>query len=78
MKLIGTGNFSVGASATNVNPGANINVTVSVSNGAGRFTATSSNPAVVSVTSQPDWVNINGSSTFTVRANAVRNSHNQC
>jgi hypothetical protein len=60
-----TGSFSVSASATSVNPGTNVTISVSVNNAAGKFTASSSNASVVSVSSQPDWAN-NNTVTFTV------------
>jgi hypothetical protein len=64
------GSFSVSASSKSVDIGKTVTISIKVSDAAGKFTASSSNSSVVSVTSQPDFAD-NNTVTFTVKSKAA-------
>ena len=67
--IYAAGSFSVSAGKTSLNPGGAATITISTSNCAGKFTVTSSNSSVVTVSSGSIFVD--GTSTITATAKAA-------
>ena len=55
-KVYAAGKYSISVGATSITVGKSVKLTIKTTNAAGKFTVTSSNPAVVKVSSSSTWV----------------------